>query len=77
MTTGPYRLIRHPMYLALLVTTLPLVLEDFTLIRFGVWMILLIDLVLKLNYEEKLLVAQLVGYDRYTRNSYRLIPLLY
>jgi len=29
VTAGPYRLIRHPMYLALLLSTLPLVINDF------------------------------------------------
>jgi protein-S-isoprenylcysteine O-methyltransferase Ste14 len=75
--SGPYRLIRHPMYLALLLTTLPLVINDFDLVRFIIWSILLIDLLLKLNYEENLLVVKLAGYDQYASQSYRLIPFLY
>jgi len=77
VTKGPYRFIRHPMYLALLLTTLPLVIDDFDPLRVTVWFVLLIDLLLKINYEEKLLAAALEGYDHYVRHSARLIPYIY
>jgi protein-S-isoprenylcysteine O-methyltransferase Ste14 len=77
VTRGPFRLIRHPMYLGLLVMTAPLVAAEFTLLRLALWLGLLADLVLKLNYEEGLLAARLEGYKEYQGRSYRLIPFVY
>jgi protein-S-isoprenylcysteine O-methyltransferase Ste14 len=77
VTQGPYRLIRHPMYLALLLVTLPLVASYFSWVRLAIWLVLLVDLLFKLNYEEGLLAAQLQGYSEYKQKSYRLLPYIY
>lgn len=77
VTGGPYELIRHPMYLALLLVTLPLVVSDFSWMRLAIWLVLLVDLLFKLNYEEGLLTARLQGYGEYKQKSYRLIPYIF
>jgi protein-S-isoprenylcysteine O-methyltransferase Ste14 len=77
VTSGPYRLIRHPMYLAILLTTLPLIIYSFSAFRLTIWLILFLDLMLKLNFEESLIAAKLVSYDKYTERSHRLIPYIY
>ena len=74
---GPYQLVRHPMYLALLLTTFPLVINYFTVFRLLVWITLLVNLTLKLNYEEGLLSEKLEGYLKYVSESYKIIPFLY
>jgi len=77
VTSGPYALIRHPMYSALLLTTLPLVIDSFTPLRAFIWIVLLVDLVLKLNYEEGMLKQAHPGYAQYMKESYRILPFIY
>jgi protein-S-isoprenylcysteine O-methyltransferase Ste14 len=77
VANGPYALIRHPMYLALLLTTLPLIINHLTISRLVLWLILLTGLLLKLNYEEGLLTGQLEGYREYSSETWKLIPFLY
>lgn len=73
---GPYRWIRHPMYTAVLWVSLVPVATDPTPLRIGVWVVLLADLLLKLRYEERLLLAHFEGYAEYRRRSKQLIPFL-
>lgn len=74
---GPYRFIRHPMYSALLLTTLALVLDRFSWLRVSLWLVLLVDLLIKLHYEERLLAAHHPGYPTYQQETKRLLPLIY
>jgi protein-S-isoprenylcysteine O-methyltransferase Ste14 len=74
---GPYRIIRHPMYLALLLVSLPVVVDSFSLLRFVVWLILLGTLIYKMRYEESMLLAKFPLYSQYRQRTSRLIPGLY
>jgi protein-S-isoprenylcysteine O-methyltransferase Ste14 len=77
VSRGPYRIVRHPMYLALLLTTLPLVISDFSSLRLVFWFILLVDLVLKMGYEEGLLQKQFPEYVHYREQTARILPGIY
>jgi len=77
VSSGPYRLLRHPMYLALLVGGLALVLDTFSPVRMVLWLVLFVDLLVKLNYEERLLSRDLEGYSAHMRRTKRLIPFIY
>lgn len=74
---GPYRFIRHPMYLSLLLITLPLVVTAFSAWRLAAWLALLVNLLLKLHHEERLLVAHFPGYAGYQAQTSRLLPWMY
>lgn len=74
VTAGPYRLIRHPMYASLLLVALGLVLAAPSLWRWLIWAALLVNLVVKLRYEEGLLLARFPAYADYRRRTWRLLP---
>ncbi len=74
---GPYRFIRHPMYASLLLTTLPLLADHFTLLRLLFWLLLLVDLILKLLYEEQRLLDHYPEYRSYRQTTRRLIPFIW
>ncbi|RLD74752.1 MAG: hypothetical protein DRJ10_16545 [Bacteroidetes bacterium] len=77
VVSGPYKFIRHPMYLAIILTIIPLTIDYYNQYRFFVSLIIIIDLLFKLNYEEKLLLNNFTEYKNYTKTTYRLIPFIY
>ncbi len=77
ITKGPYRWIRHPMYLAVILLGLSLLLNDFSWWRAGVWGILCMNLLLKIRHEEKILIVKIPEYSHYIQSTKRLIPFLF
>jgi protein-S-isoprenylcysteine O-methyltransferase Ste14 len=76
ITNGPYAVIRHPMYSAVLLALWPLIIDQYSLLRLSVGLILTIDLVVKMLYEESLLLKHFAGYENYMRKTKRLIPFI-
>ncbi len=77
VTSGPYRIIRHPMYIAQLIAVLPLIIDYFSWCRLAAIIILLIVLLLKIEYEEKQLIAHFPEYTEYMKATSRMIPYIY
>ena len=75
--SGPYRWIRHPMYASLILIGLALVANSFSWLRLGFLLFLVVDLVVKLRYEERLLTAHYPAYAAYAQQTKRLIPFIY
>ena len=78
ISTGLYAVVRHPMYMAstVMFLALPLILGSwYALIPFALYPVIM---VVRIRGEEKLLTAELAGYEEYTRKvRYRLIPFIW
>jgi protein-S-isoprenylcysteine O-methyltransferase Ste14 len=75
VATGPYAIVRHPMYLAELIMFIfaPIALGSYWGIMLN--LLLIVVLVIRIFTEEEVLLRELKGYDDYTRKTrYRLIP---
>ena len=75
-TSGIYRFIRHPMYTSVLLLSFALMLSNANTTAQIVMIILLIDLILKSNLEEKLLLDRFDNYHSYQKTTGRFLPFL-
>jgi len=78
ITTGPYAIVRHPMYLGVLIMYLftPLALGSYRAII--IFLLLVPLLVTRLLNEEEVLLRELPGYKEYCQKTkYHLIPYIY
>ncbi|MHA2295900.1 MAG: methyltransferase family protein [Candidatus Hodarchaeales archaeon] len=78
ITSGPYRYVRHPMYVGFILffVSIPVALGSF--IAFAVSLLLPFLFIYRIRIEEKMLVNHLAGYKDYMEQvKYRLIPKIY
>ena len=74
---GPYRFIRHPMYTSVLLAVSGLLIIHFSYFRLLLAVFLLVVLLLKLNWEEKMLSEKFTDYRKYKQLTRKLIPFIY
>lgn len=75
VVTGPYKIVRHPMYAVFIIQALALFLISANLVIFLGIPIILISTALRVNFEDKLLVNEFKGaYIDYMKSTKAIIP---
>ncbi|WP_341953045.1 isoprenylcysteine carboxylmethyltransferase family protein [Salinibacterium sp. TMP30] len=74
VTGGLYGLVRHPIYSGLMLGSLGVALAGATWWHLGVWLALLVLLMMKARWEERMLVERYANYAGYAVRVGRFIP---
>ena len=72
--TGPYRWVRHPLYISELISTLGVILSDFTILKMCVYPVLIACQIYRALQEERLLAAEFPEYREYCNRTHRFVP---
>jgi protein-S-isoprenylcysteine O-methyltransferase Ste14 len=74
---GPYRFIRHPMYLAALLFVWASILSHWSLTNLFIGFLVVIILIIRIHVEEGLLREKYPEYQEYARKTKRFIPFIW
>lgn len=77
VTTGPYRLVRHPMYTALIVMMLGIAGYNGHVVNAAGLVLAAVAVTAKASREERFLAARFPDYEDYAANTSRFIPHVY
>jgi len=77
VTTGPYRLIRHPIYTAASLFIWAGVLSNWSVLAGWLGVLLLVGAIVRMLCEERLVVAAYPEYRDYARTTKRMVPYVF
>ena len=75
--SGPYKLIRHPMYTSVLTILLGLLLNDFSILSLLIYSCMVLVLLFKIIVEERMLLIKYPDYKEYSKTTKKLVPFIY
>ncbi len=74
---GPYRFIRHPMYLAALLFVWASIISHWSLLNLFIGFLVVIVLIIRIHVEERLLWEKYPQYREYSHKTKRFIPFVW
>jgi len=77
VTNGPYRLLRHPIYAAVIYFVWAGVLSHLFIHAIAAAVLITVCLIIRMLIEEKFLLVAYDEYSAYSKHTYRLIPFLF
>lgn len=77
VTKGMYAYVRHPLYMAYTVNLIGFLLNNFTAANAAVFVVALLAQLVRIQYEEKLLIKDAAYRDYAQTTKWRLVPYLY
>ena len=77
VTSGPYQVVRHPLYLAEAVATLGVFIEFLSPLALLLFAMQMSMQIIRIHYEENILRQTFPEYEAYSQHSWRLIPMIY
>ena len=77
MTDGIYAYMRHPMYFSVIVSMLGILLLRFNALELGLYLLLVLNMLVKMFYEESLWLCEGQEYREYAKKTKRLIPYIF
>ena len=75
--SGPYKIVRHPMYSSVILFSFGMLIMNPVWQMYSALFLLVVDLVMKLRFEEKKLEQKFEEYREYKKRTYYLIPYIY
>jgi protein-S-isoprenylcysteine O-methyltransferase Ste14 len=76
VTSGPYRLIRHPIYAAILYFMVAGAISHISILNIGLTIIAIVGVAMRVHAEEVLLVQRYPEYREYVARTKRFVPFI-